>query len=1265
MPDGVRCACSMSWNARSRRLIRVSRPPRRPAARSPLTKHTILFLAANPLGTDRLALDREARAIHVELKRCGYGDRFAFVTRWAAEPLDLLRELRELKPAVVHFSGYGGSTAATPDPAHSTDVLASVPADQETRGLCFHRPVGGGQTVSPEAIARTFAAAGTQVRLVVLNACFSEPVAEALLAHVDCVVGMSCAMHSDVARSFAIGFYGGLGEHESIAAAFAQGQAAIHLEGLPDADRPQLKLRAGFEPAQLILAAVVPAAIVELPCPRPRVRPNATDDADSLQSGDSALAAGFDDLLEMRYLPLPTRDVSPSMLLAAPFAVVPWHNTGRDNVIATLDAWADDAAQPVAVRLLHAPSGSGKTRLAMEWLQRRRSRGDSAGFLPLVAKDDWLVRACRLGVPVLVVVDYAEARSDLLGVLGTVAAMAATSNPPHIRVLLLARSHGDWWEALVERELALKVLLSAQEPIELRPFAMDAGERQAAFEVALAAFAKHRKRPVPHASICAGDPRFERVLYLHMAALAAVERNVEPTRAAESTDSSIVLEASDLMDEILDHEQRFWLRDRRDRNQAAISLARQIVAAATLRGGIALETEAQQLCQRLAGRERTDADDEVLARLHDVYAVDEGGSYLPGLQPDLLGEAMVLRVATRQTDGQWIERVIPSGDDAKTIGNTFRVLGHAAAVDAAAISPWLTTLLRTELAIRSLPALWAAKAVGQRTAFSPLGDLLADALERYGTSTIALAMTTEPIPLSTVSLRRVAEWRVRVQLAIAPTGRQVTNLANRAALLDEWGVRLIYLGRRETALEAIRKAVEAYRVLVRRYPDLFLSLLASSLNNLGILFAAVGQRDAALAVTRQAVKFRRRLAAKYPHAFLPKLADSLHHLGLRLSNVGRRRAALDATRQAVKFRRALAAKHPDSFLADLADSLDSLGLRWSEIGQREAALDASREAVELYRALAAKHPDAFLPRLANSWQHLGKLLSEVGQREAALDATRTAVELRWALVARDSEAFLPDLASSLDNLGNRLTEVGQHEAALNAIRKAVELHRMLAAKNPDAFLPDLAGSLHNLGVALNEVGQHEAAVDAAHEAVEAVRALAAKNSDAFLPNLTIGLNNLGALLGVVGQREAALEATREAVDLCRVLVAKHPDAFLPDLATSLTNHGRHLSAVGQRDAAIDTTREAVELRRALAAKYPGVFLPGLATSLADLGRWLTHAEDHDAANVASRAAVEIQAALQAKNACPGKRGEARDPLRKAIVADDDSGHQNRRTHREP
>jgi hypothetical protein len=184
-------------------------------------KHVILFLAANPSGTNRLALDREARSIHAALKRSGYRDRFDFVTRWATEPLDLLHEVRELKPTVVHFSGHGGPRIpGTPGSAGRRNVImASTPSGDEPYGLYFHDAAGGMQAVSSGAIAHTFGAAGASVKLVILNACFTEPIAAALLAHVDCVVGMSGSIHDDAARSFAIGFYGGLGEHESIAAA--------------------------------------------------------------------------------------------------------------------------------------------------------------------------------------------------------------------------------------------------------------------------------------------------------------------------------------------------------------------------------------------------------------------------------------------------------------------------------------------------------------------------------------------------------------------------------------------------------------------------------------------------------------------------------------------------------------------------------------------------------------------------------------------------------------------------------------------------------------------------------------------------------------------------------------------------------------------------------------------------------------------------------------------------------------------------------------
>jgi hypothetical protein len=110
------------------------------------------------------------------------------------------------------------------------------------------------QLVSTAALEKTFGAAGSSVRLVILSACYSEAQAEALLAHVDCVVGMSGSITDQAARSFVIGFYGGLGEGESVAQAFKQGRAAISLETSCDSDRPQLKVRYGVDADQLVLA---------------------------------------------------------------------------------------------------------------------------------------------------------------------------------------------------------------------------------------------------------------------------------------------------------------------------------------------------------------------------------------------------------------------------------------------------------------------------------------------------------------------------------------------------------------------------------------------------------------------------------------------------------------------------------------------------------------------------------------------------------------------------------------------------------------------------------------------------------------------------------------------------------------------------------------------------------------------------------------------------------------------------------------------------
>jgi len=202
-----------------------------------------LFLAVQSNGQDRIIQDREVRLILQEVELSSHRGSIAFKTRWAEGPLDLLRELRRLKPTVVHLSGHS-----------------------ESSGLRFQDVEGRTHLVTADALGGTFSSIGPSVKLLVLRATYDEKEAEALRAYVDCVVWIGGGIDDHSARSFEIGFYGALLEHESVAAAHKQGEAAIGLDGQLDPDQlklvihDQLKLliRDGVDARKLVLVGDAP-----------------------------------------------------------------------------------------------------------------------------------------------------------------------------------------------------------------------------------------------------------------------------------------------------------------------------------------------------------------------------------------------------------------------------------------------------------------------------------------------------------------------------------------------------------------------------------------------------------------------------------------------------------------------------------------------------------------------------------------------------------------------------------------------------------------------------------------------------------------------------------------------------------------------------------------------------------------------------------------------------------------------------------------------
>jgi hypothetical protein len=196
-----------------------------------VTKQQILFLAANPAGTVALRLDEEARAIQEELQRATQRDQFAFVTRMAARPLDLLRALRDVKPTIIHFAGHA-----------------------ESDGIYLAGEDGLLARVTRETLLATFGAAGQSVQIVVLNGCSTERLAEALCEFVPVCVGTSEAIGDDAARVFSIGFYGALAAGESAARACLHGNAAMRLAADSNFDQPHLRHRRDVNPGTLVLA---------------------------------------------------------------------------------------------------------------------------------------------------------------------------------------------------------------------------------------------------------------------------------------------------------------------------------------------------------------------------------------------------------------------------------------------------------------------------------------------------------------------------------------------------------------------------------------------------------------------------------------------------------------------------------------------------------------------------------------------------------------------------------------------------------------------------------------------------------------------------------------------------------------------------------------------------------------------------------------------------------------------------------------------------
>jgi CHAT domain len=194
-------------------------------------KIKILFLAANPNDLSNLRLGEETREIERQIAASRNRDHFELKTQLAVRMSDFQEALLNYQPHIVHFSGHG--TAAG--------------------GIVLENNLGQSQAVGARALAGLFATLKDNIRLVVLNACYSKSQARAISKVIDYTVGMSEEIGDEAAVAFSASLYLAIGFGRSMKVAFDLAEVSLMAPMLAEDHIPRLIVRKGVDMNQAFL----------------------------------------------------------------------------------------------------------------------------------------------------------------------------------------------------------------------------------------------------------------------------------------------------------------------------------------------------------------------------------------------------------------------------------------------------------------------------------------------------------------------------------------------------------------------------------------------------------------------------------------------------------------------------------------------------------------------------------------------------------------------------------------------------------------------------------------------------------------------------------------------------------------------------------------------------------------------------------------------------------------------------------------------------
>lgn len=736
-----------------------------------------------------------------------------------------------------------------------------------------------------------------------------------------------------------------------------------------------------------------------------------------------------------------------SQLLRAEEELLPF-DIRRQPEVDKLTDWAMDHGRPITVRLITGEGGQGKTRLAIHVSQQFRKEGWHSGFLDSSLEPDRMPLLWRdlrqLNQPIVIVVDYAETRQvAFLALL-----KAALQNPidKPVRILLLARNGGEWWDNLPVTNSFYEGLLNGPAttgPFELPPLYAQQQDRQQAFGDALRAFADTLQvdNPVIVPELV-GD-QFQRPLFVQMAALLALYGE-RPTTIQGLTKA------------LLNHERRYWIGLLASFNWPDPGeRAEQLLALATLAGGFATPKSAQVSWSAAGGPSLTTGEFNLMfRRLATLYPGTQG---LQALRPDLLGEALVAQALLRPDADILLDAVLNSSATQDVRRNALTVLARMSS-ERADIQETVVTVLarRLENCAAELVSV-SAETHGRLPELAELAfELLSLAMKNKVAGTLKQALPYQSLQLARLSCVVFGHLAERARQRLEQKPNNADRSYEYARALDRYGSSLFYAGKYEQSLQSSHATVLLMRKLVARDRNRYEAAHAACLFNYATDLATMGQDEAALTYDREALEVRDRLWKRDPNVYEAAYAQSLDHYGNRLAAVGEHQEALSKAKHGVEIYQKLATINPGRFEDDYAGILNNYCVRLSDMGHLQEALRCAHMGLEIRDRLREKNPDRFEPDYAQSLGNYAACLNDMGHPAEALACARDLQTILERLVQKQPQRFSPDLFKNFCRV-RFLTwlcheEITEDSSSMDTIRLAIPAHEQRITQIFGAFV---------------------------------------------------------------------------------------------------------------------------------------------------------------------------------------------------------------------